>query len=53
MEATQKDKELQEAVKPLNAWLRKYGCPYTAVVVKQDEANVVEITQGIPVQMPD
>ena len=32
-------RELREAAEPLRAYLKKYGDPYTAVVVRQDCAT--------------
>lgn len=49
----EKNKELEEAVKPLHKWLCKYGDPYVAVIVKQCGVQVFEGTVAIPLPVPD
>ena len=49
----ERKKEFDEAVKPLHAWICKYGNPYTAVIVQLDGAQAYEGFVAAALEVPD
>ena len=45
--------EFKEAVVPIKAWLDKYGCPHTSVIIEHDFAKVVNDELGVPLKVLD
>lgn len=51
--ADERQKEFDEAVKPLHEWLCKYGHPHMKVIVDQGGAEALEGICGVPLNPPD
>lgn len=44
----EKTKELKIALIPVFEWIKKYGNPYTSIVIDVERARVTEDLMGIP-----